>query len=97
VQKQLPFAEPASNHAIHLPHCLTAFLLSVVAEARRFAHTEWLRADHVLHAMLGLARFPSDNTPRNFFLRFQPANIEAFWRRLWWLAKHKPLVEAMLN
>ena len=86
VQKHLPFAEPTSNNAIPLAHCLTAFLLSVVAGARRFAHTEWLRADHVLHAMLGLVRFPSDDTIRNFFLRFGQADIEAFWRPLWrWL------------
>jgi hypothetical protein len=86
VQKHLPFAEPASNNAIPLAHSLTAFLMAVVVGARRFAHTEWLRADHVLHAMLGLARFPSDDTIRNFFLRFQQADIEAFWRPIWkWL------------
>jgi len=86
VQKHLPFAEPTSNNAIPLAHCLTAFLMSVVVGARRFAHAEWLRADRVLHAMLGLARFPSDDTIRNFFLRFAPAAIEAFWRPLWrWL------------
>ena len=83
VQKPLPFAEPASNNAIPRAHCLTAFLLSVVVGARRFAHAEWLRADRVLHALLGCARFPSDDTIRNFFLRFRPADIEAFWRPLW--------------
>jgi len=86
IQKHLPFAEPASNNAIPLAHCLTAFLMSVVAGARRFAHTEWLRADHLLHVLLGLPRFPSDDTIRNFFLRFGQADIEAFWRPLWrWL------------
>ena len=86
VQQHLPFAEPASNNAIPLAHSLTAFLMSVVVGARRFAHCEWLRADRVLHAMLGLARFPSDDTIRNFFLRFKQADIEAFWRPLWrWL------------
>ena len=86
VQQHLPFAEPASNNAIPLAHSLTAFLMSVVVGARRFAHCEWLRADRVLHAMLGLARFPSDDTIRNFFLRFKQADIAAFWRPLWrWL------------
>ena len=86
VQTHLPFAEPTSNNAIPLAHSLTAFLMSVVVGARRFAHTEWLRADRVLHAMLGLPRFPSDDTIRNFFLRFSQADIEAFWRPLWrWL------------
>ena len=86
VQQHLPFAEPTSNNAIPLAHSLTAFLMSVVIGAQRFAHCEWLRADRVLHAMLGLERFPSDDTIRNFFLRFSQAHIEAFWRPLWrWL------------
>ena len=83
VQQHLPFAEPTSNNAIPLAHCLTAFLMSVVVGAQRFAHTEWLRADRVLHALLGLPRFPSDDTIRNFFLRFKQPDIEAFWRPLW--------------
>jgi hypothetical protein len=38
--------------------------------------------------MLGLGRFPSDDTIRNFFLRFSQAHIEAFWRPLWrWLLR----------
>ena len=86
VRQHLPFAEPASNNAIPLAHSLTAFLMSVVVGARRFTHCEWLRADRVLHAMLGIARFPSDDTIRNFFLRFKQADIEVFWRPLWrWL------------
>jgi len=86
VQRHLPFAEPTSNNAIPLAHALTAFLMAVVVGASRFAHAEWLRADRVLHAMLGLPRFPSDDTIRNFFLRFSQAHIEAFWRPLWrWL------------
>ena len=86
VQRQLPFAEPTSHNAIPLAHALTAFLMAVVVGAQRFAHCEWLRADHVLHALLGLERFPSDDTIRNFFLRFSQAHIEAFWRPLWrWL------------
>lgn len=88
VQAHLPFAEPTSNNAIPLAHSLSAFLMSVVVGASRFAHAEWLRADRVLHAMLGLPRFPSDDTIRNFFLRFQQSHIEAFWRPLWcWLLR----------
>src|ERR1022692_1769671 len=60
-QQHLPFAEPTSNNAIPLAHSLTAFLMSVVVGAQRFAHCEWLRTDRALHAMLGLERcFPSD-------------------------------------
>ena len=36
----------------------------------------------------GLERFPSDDTIRNFFLRFSQAHIQAFWRPLWcWLLR----------
>ena len=88
VQQRLPFAEPTSNNAIPLAHALTAFVMAVVVGAERFAHSEWLRADRVLHALLGLERFPSDDTIRNFFLRFTQAHIEAFWRPLWrWLLR----------
>jgi hypothetical protein len=86
VQEHLPFAQPISNNAIPLAHSLTAFMMSVVCGAQRFAHCEWLRADRVLHVMLGLERFPSDDTIRNFFLRFMQGHIEKFWRPLWrWL------------
>lgn len=86
VQQHLPFAAPTSNNSIPLAHTLTAFIISVVTGARRFAHCQWLRADHVLHAMLGMERFPGDDTIRNFFLQFTQAHIEAFWRPLWrWL------------
>jgi Transposase DDE domain group 1 len=88
VQRHLPFAEPTSNNAIPLAHCLTAFLMAVVVGAQRFAHCQWLRADRVLHALLGLERFPSDDTIRNFFLRFSQGHVEAFWRPLWrWLVR----------
>ena len=50
VQRHLPFAKPTSNNAIPLADSLTAFMMAVVVGARRFAHCEWLRADHVLHA-----------------------------------------------
>jgi len=88
VKQHLPFAEPTSNNAIPLVHSLTAFLLSVVVGAQRFAYCEWLRADQVLHALLGLERFPSDDTIRNFFRWFSQAHIEAFWCPLWrWLLR----------
>ena len=88
LQQWLPFGAPTSNNAIPLAHTLTAFMVAVVAGARRFAHCQWLRADQVLHALLGLERFPGDDTIRNFFLRFTQAHIEAFWRPLWrWLLR----------
>jgi len=83
VEQRMPLAAPTSPNAIPLAHTLTAFIVCVVAGARRFAHCQWLRADRVLHAMLGIERFPGDDTIRNFFLRFSQASIEAFWRPLW--------------
>ncbi len=86
VQRYLPFAAPTSPNAIPLAHTLTSFIVSVVVGASRFAHCQWLRADHVLRALLGMARFPGDDTIRNFFLRFSQGHIESFWRPLWrWL------------
>ena len=45
-------------------------------------------ADRLLHALLGLKRFPSADTIWNFFLRFTQGHPEAFWRSLWrWLLR----------
>ena len=86
VQKTLPFAAPTSPNAIPLAHTLTAFIMGVVTGASRFAHTDWLRGDRALHAVLGIARFPGTDTVRHFFLRFTQCHIQAFWRPLWkWL------------
>ena len=58
----------------------------MIAGAQRFAHTNQLRADRALHALLGMKRFPSDDTILNYFRRFTQAEIERFWRPLWrWL------------
>jgi Transposase DDE domain group 1 len=86
IQKALPFPAPTSPNAIPLAHTLTAFIMAVLTGASRFAHTDWLRADRALHALLGILRFPGTDTVRNFFLRFTQAHIQSFWRPLWrWL------------
>jgi len=72
-----------SPNAIPPEQTLTGFLFAVIAGASRFAHTDWLRSDHALHAMLGIARFPGTDTVRNFFARFTQGRVEAFWRPLW--------------
>jgi hypothetical protein len=85
VSGQMPFAYSSPN-AIPPAQTLVAFIVSVVAGARRLAHTDWLRADKALHALLGISRFPGTDTVRNFFNRFSQARIEGFWRPLWkWL------------
>ena len=81
----MPFVY-ASNNAIPPAQTLVAFLISVVAGARRLAHTDWLRADKALHALLGIEHFPGTDTVRNLFKRFRQGHIEEFWRPLWkWL------------
>jgi len=60
----------------------TAFLLAVVAGARRFAHTSLLRADVALHGLLGITRFPVDDTIRNLFQRFGQGQCQRFFLRL---------------
>ena len=71
----LPFAAPTSPNAIPLAHTFTAFFFAVVTGASRFAHTDWLRGDRALHTLLGIARFPGDDTMRVFFL--QPVHARA--------------------
>ena len=83
VAQALPFAAPTSPNAIPLAHTFSAFFFAVVTGASRFAHTDWLRGDRALHALLGIARFPGDDTVRAFFRRFTQGHVEAFWRPLW--------------
>lgn len=92
VQALLPFRLTSPN-AIAPAQTLTAFVFAVVAGARRFAHSELLRADRALHALLGMERFPGHDTIRGLFRRFGQGEIEAFWRPFWrWLLSGvKPL------
>ena len=74
VGRRMPW-QLTSPNAIAPEHTLTAFIIGVVIGARRFAHTELVRADRALHAMLGLRRWPGADTVRGFFHRlFHPGN-----------------------
>ena len=85
IQEFMPFRLSSPN-AIPPAHTLMAFFFSAIVGASRFAHTDWLRADKALHAMLGIPRFPGTDTIRNLFSRFTQGAIESFWRPLWrWL------------
>ncbi len=85
ISELMPFTYTSPN-AIPPAQTFVAFIVSVVAGARRLAHTDWLRADKALHALLGIPRFPGTDTVRNLFLRFNQSRIEMFWRPLWkWL------------
>jgi len=78
----MPFRLTSPN-AIDPVETFTAFLLAVLAGARRFAHASVLRADTALHQVLGLSRFPSDDTIRNLFKRFGQGQCQRFFPGLW--------------
>ena len=82
VNEHLPVHLESPN-AIDPAQTFTAFLISVVAGARRFAHASLLRADRALHALLGMKRFPIDDTMRNLFKRFTQGMVVRFYEPLW--------------
>lgn len=88
-----PYQPKSANH-YDPGQILVGFILSVIVGAQRFAHTNQLRADRALHALLGMKRFPSDDTILNYFRRFSQAEVERFWRPLWrWLISRLPQLE----
>lgn len=88
------FYQPRSPNHYDPGQILVGFMLSVIAGAQRFAQANQLRADRALHALLGMKRFPSDDTILNYFRRFSQAGIEGFWRPLWrWLIGRLPGLE----
>ncbi len=81
----------SSPNAIDPSQTLTAFMISVIAGAKRFAHGSFLRADRALQAIFGLSRFPGDDAVRSFFGRFDAGKIEQFWKPIWgWLLERVP-------
>lgn len=60
----------------------TAFLMAVLVGAKRFAHANWLRGDRALHALLGIERFPTDDTIRNLFRSFTMGNVQRLFEPL---------------
>ena len=90
VRRDLP-VHLASPNAIDPGQTFAAFLISVVAGARRFAHTSLLRADRALHALLGMKRFPTDGTIRNLFKRFTQGTVVRMYEPLWaWQLERLP-------
>lgn len=86
--------QPKSGNHYDPGQILVGFILSVIAGAQRFAHTNQLRADRALHALLGMKRFPSDDIILKYFRRFSQAEVERFWRPLWrWLISRLPQLE----
>ena len=90
VRRALPFSLSSPN-AIPAGETFTAFLIAVVAGARRFAHSSMLRADRALHALLGMKRFPTDGTIRNLFKRFTQGMVVRMYEPLWaWQVERLP-------
>jgi hypothetical protein len=97
VRERLPFRY-RSNHSSQPEHILLAFWLGVVAGARRFAHLQMLRCDRALQELCGVKRFPTDDTVRNFFGRFGPAEVATFFPSLWrWLFQLQPARHCLLD
>jgi len=83
--------ELKSPNAIPPVDTYTAFLVSVLAGARRFAHAGRLRGDRGLHLLLGIKRFPSDDTVRNLFKRFTQRLVYEFYSVMWaWQIERLP-------
>lgn len=82
VSEAMPFRLKSPN-AIDPAQTFTAFLISVLVGARRFAHSSLLRADRALQVLVGIRRFPTDDTIRNFFKRFTLGEMYRFYWPLW--------------
>src|ERR1035441_908946 len=59
LRQHMPIHWKSSNY-IDPNATFTAFLMAVLAGAKRFAHANWLRNDRALHALLGLSPFRSE-------------------------------------
>jgi hypothetical protein len=81
VRQHMPVCWKSPNH-IDPTATFTAFLMSVLVGARRFAHASLLRGDRALHALLGLERFPTDDTIRNLFRRFGMGQVQRLFEPL---------------
>ena len=81
VRQHMPIRWRSPNQ-IDPSSTFTAFLISVLAGARRFAHASLLRGDRALQALLGLERFPTDDTIRNLFRRFGMGEVQRLFAPL---------------
>lgn len=81
VRQHMPIRLKSPNH-IDPTFTFTAFLVSVLVGARRFAHVSLLRGDRALHALLGMTRFPTDDTIRNLFRRFGMGQVQRLFEPL---------------
>ena len=81
LRQHMPIVLRSPNH-IDPCFTFTAFLIAVLVGARRFAHASLLRGDRALHALLGMDRFPTDDTIRNLFRRFGMGQVQRLFEPL---------------
>src|SRR6266436_9896799 len=90
VRQHMPIHFRSPNH-IDPTFTFTAFLIAVLLGARRFAHVSLLRGDRALHALLGLDRFPTDDTIGNLFRAFGMGEVQRFYEPMAeWLMQRLP-------
>src|ERR1700692_2148971 len=81
VRQHMPVCWRSPNH-IDPSSTFTAFVVSVLVGARRVAHPSLLRGDRALHALLGMNRFPTDDTIRNLFRQFGMGQVQRLFEPL---------------
>ena len=81
LQRYMPIRWTSHNQ-IDPTTSFLAFLTSVLVGAKRFAHTALLRYDQALHALLGIRRFPTDDTIRNLFREFRMGDVQRLYEPL---------------
>src|SRR5215475_3099230 len=81
LREHMPIRWKSPNH-IDPSSTFTAFMMSVLVGARRFAHASLLRGDRALHALMGIDRFPTDDTIRNLFRRFDMGEVQRWYEPL---------------
>jgi len=81
LRKHMPIVWKSPNH-IDPSSTFTAFLVAVLVGAKRFAHASLLRGDRALHALLGMDRFPTDDTIRNLFRAFGMGEVQRLYEPL---------------
>jgi Transposase DDE domain group 1 len=94
IRQHMPIVWRSPNH-IDPSSTFTAFLVSVLLGARRFAHASLLRGDRALHALLGMDRFPTDDTIRNLFRAFGMGQVQRLFEPLaeWQMQRLPPRQE----
>ncbi len=81
VRRHMPIQWKSPNQ-IDPATTLVAFLATVLVGAKRFAHAALLRGDRALHALLGIKRFPVDDTIRNLFRAFGMGEVQRLYEPL---------------